>query len=180
MGRHHASSRPRIVGRGLRRGVGSAGAVGAVGVGLLQLAGVALAAPAAAPAPAPAAAPAPATKSATPCAITAKACVDITQKKAWLTDGKGHVIDGPVTVTTGAKGYPTPTGTFSVMWKDKNHKSDEYDHAPMNNSVFFAPGDAFHEGSLQKDSAGCVHLSAADSEKFFDNLQVYDQVQILP
>jgi hypothetical protein len=162
--------------------VGSAGAVGAVGVGLLQLAIPALAAPApapAAPAPAPAAAPAHATKSATPCAITAKACVSISQKKAWLTDGKGHVIDGPVPVTTGGPGYPTPTGTFSVMWKDKNHKSDEYDHAPMNNSVFFAPGDAFHEGSLQKASAGCVHLSAADSEKFFDNLNPYDQVQIL-
>ena len=175
MGRHHASSRPRIVGRGLRLGVGSAGAVGAVGAGLLQLAAPALAAPAPAPA-----APAPATRSATPCAITAKACVDISQKKAWLTDGKGHVLDGPVTVTTGAKGHETPTGTFTVMWKDKNHKSDEYDHAPMNNSVFFAPGDAFHEGSLQRDSAGCVHLSAADAEKFFDYLHVYDQVQILP
>lgn len=175
MGRHHASSRPRIVGRGLRLGVGSAGAVGAVGAGLLQLAAPALAAPAPAPA-----APAPATRSATPCAITAKACVDISQKKAWLTDGKGHVLDGPVPVTTGGKGHETPTGTFTVMWKDKNHKSDEYDHAPMNNSVFFAPGDAFHEGSLQRDSAGCVHLSAADSEKFFDYLQVYDQVQIIP
>jgi L,D-transpeptidase-like protein len=169
MGRHHTSARPRIEGRGLRLGVGSAAVVGA---GLLQLAVPALAAPAAAPAPA--------TKSATPCAITAKACVDISQKKAWLTDGKGHVIDGPVAVTTGGNGYPTPTGTFTVMWKDKNHKSDEYNHAPMNNSVFFAPGDAFHEGSLQRDSAGCVHLSHDDSEKFFDNLQVYDQVQIIP
>jgi hypothetical protein len=168
MGRHHASARPRIEGRGLRLGVGSAVVVGA---GLLQFAVPALAAPAA---------PAPATKSATPCAITAKACVDISQKKAWLTDGKGHVIDGPVPVTTGGKGYETPTGTFTVMWKDKNHKSDEYDHAPMNNSVFFAPGDAFHEGSLQRQSAGCVHLSHDASEKFFDTLQVYDQVQILP
>ena len=176
MGRHHASARPRIEGRGLRLGVGSAAVVGA---GLLQLAAPALAAPAA-PAPAPAAAPAPATKSATPCAITAKACVDISQKQAWLTDGKGHVIDGPVPVTTGAKGYETPVGTFTVMWKDKFHKSDEYNHAPMNNSVFFAPGDAFHEGSLQRQSAGCVHLSHDASEKFFDTLQVYDQVQIIP
>ena len=117
MGRHHASARPRIEGRGLRLGVGSAAVVG----GLLQLASPAFAAP---PAPAPAAAPAPATKSATPCAITAKACVDISQKKAWLTDGKGHVLDGPVPVTTGGKGLETPTGTFTVMWKDKNHKSE--------------------------------------------------------
>ena len=50
----------------------------------------------------------------------------------------------------------------------------------MNNSVFFQPGDAFHEGSLTRPSAGCVHLSPAASKRFFDYLQPYDQVQILP
>ncbi|WP_433798920.1 L,D-transpeptidase [Actinomycetospora sp. CA-084318] len=152
------------------------GSLGMVGAGLLAMGAPAIAAPAAAPAPAPATAPG----SQTPCKPEAKACVDISAKKAWLTDGHGKVIYGPVPITTGAKGYETPTGTFSVMWKDKDHKSDEYDHAPMNNSVFFAPGDAFHEGSLQRDSAGCVHLSHDASEKFFDYLNVYDQVQIVP
>lgn len=176
MGRHHRAARSRIEGQGgrLRVGGGVVGAVGGVGLGLLQLASPAVAAPAAAPAPASA------PHSATPCAITAKACVDISAKKAWLTDGHGKIVYGAVPITTGAEGYETPTGTFGVMWKDKDHKSDEYDHAPMNNSVFFAPGDAFHEGSLQRDSAGCVHLSHDASERFFDYLQVYDQVQIVP
>ncbi|WP_018333842.1 L,D-transpeptidase [Actinomycetospora chiangmaiensis] len=151
-----------------------AGTLGAVGVSLLALGAPAFAAPAAAPAPATA------PGSQTPCAPTAKACVDISAKKAWLTDGHGKIVYGAVPITTGGKGYETPTGTFSVMWKDKNHKSDEYNGAPMNNSVFFAPGDAFHEGSLQRDSAGCVHLSHDASEKFFDYLNVYDQVQIVP
>lgn len=152
---------------------------GIVGVGMLQAVGSAWAAPAA-PAPAPAAQP-----SATPCAPTAKACVDISAKKAWLTDGHGKVIYGPVPVTTGAKGEETPVGTFSVMWKDKDHKSGQSKGpdgrpADMTNSVFFQPGDAFHSGSLTRDSAGCVHLSDAASERFFDYLQPYDQVQIVP
>jgi hypothetical protein len=127
------------------------------------------------------AAPAPAGKVAgAPCEKRAKACVSISRQKAWLTDGNGEVIYGPVPITTGAKGQETPTGTFSVMWKDKDHKSGQYDGAPMNNSVFFAPGDAFHEGSLNRQSAGCVHLSHAASENFFDYLQDYDEVQVLP
>nr|WP_218890138.1 L,D-transpeptidase [Actinomycetospora corticicola] len=175
MGRHHrdASSPSGVAGARLRVGAGS---LGVVGVSLLALGAPAIAAPAAAPAPAPATAPG----SQTPCAPTAKACVDISAKKAWLTDGHGKIVYGAVPITTGGKGYETPTGTFSVMWKDKDHKSGEYDGAPMNNSVFFAPGDAFHEGSLQRDSAGCVHLSHDASEKFFDYLNVYDQVQIVP
>lgn len=179
MGRHDRAARPRSEGQAgrLRVGGGVLGAVGGVGLGLLQLAAPAVAAPVPAPA---SAAPASAPHSATPCAVTAKACVDISAKKAWLTDGHGKIVYGAVPITTGAEGYETPTGTFGVMWKDKDHKSDEYDHAPMNNSVFFAPGDAFHEGSLQRDSAGCVHLSHDASVRFFDYLQVYDQVQIVP
>ena len=170
MGRHHQKD----AGRSARTAL----CAGAVGFGVLQAAVPAFAAPAA-PAPAPAAAPA-APASGTPCAATAKACVDISAKKAWLTDGHGKVIYGAVPVTTGADGLETPTGTFSVMWKDKDHKSGQYDGADMKNSVFFQPGDAFHEGNLGRDSAGCVHLSPAASEKFFDYLQVYDQVQIIP
>lgn len=163
MGRHHTQDS--------RRFTRAAFYAGAVGVGMLQAAVPALAAPAGT---------APATGNHTPCDASAKACVDISAKKAWLTDGHGHITYGAVPVTTGAPGMETPTGTFSVLWKDKNHTSDEYDHAPMPNSVFFAPGDAFHEGSLQRDSAGCVHLSQAASEKFFDYLQPSDKVQIVP
>jgi lipoprotein-anchoring transpeptidase ErfK/SrfK len=148
---------------------------GAVGVGVLQATVPAFAAPAPAP-PAPAA-PAPVKA---PCEAAAKACVSISQQKAWLTDGKGNVTRGPVAITTGGPGNETPQGIFHVMWKDQFHHSREYNQAPMPYSVFFAPGDAFHAGSLQRDSAGCVHLSDAASEKFFDYLQVYDQVQIVP
>ncbi|NMO93702.1 L,D-transpeptidase [Actinomycetospora sp. TBRC 11914] len=174
MGRHQKHSDRRVT-RALLTG-------SAVGVGVLQAAVPALAAPAAPPpAPAPAAAPAPATGPAkAPCEAAAKACVSISQQKAWLTDGKGNVTRGPVTVTTGGPGNETPQGVFHVMWKDQYHHSREYNQAPMPYSVFFAPGDAFHGGSLQRASAGCVHLGDEDSKAFFNYLQVNDEVQVLP
>jgi hypothetical protein len=138
---------------------------GAIGAGVLSAAIPAVAAPA---------------PGAPPCAVTAKACVSISQQKAWIGDGKGTLLRGPVPVTTGGPGNETPTGVFHVMWKDQFHHSREFNQAPMPYSVFFAPGDAFHGGSLQRASAGCVHLGDEDSKAFFDFLQVNDEVQILP
>ena len=63
--------------------------------------------------------------------------------------------------------------------QDKNYVSREF-NAPMPNAVFFVPGDAFHADNPQVASNGCVHLSTADSERFYDGLEVHDPVQILP
>ncbi|WP_344426409.1 L,D-transpeptidase [Pseudonocardia ailaonensis] len=114
----------------------------------------------------------------TPCTVTAKACVDLAHREAWLiVDGK--VSRGPVRMMPGDRADPTPVGTFTVQWKDQNHISDMPNHAPMPFSVFFADGGvAFHEGSLQNPSYGCVHLTHDDAVAFFDYLQVGDQVQV--
>ncbi|MDT7741378.1 MAG: hypothetical protein QOE59_456 [Actinomycetota bacterium] len=169
MGRHQKHSDRRLA-RALLTS-------GAVGVGVLQAAVPAFAAPAPPPPPPAPATPAPVKA---PCEAAAKACVSISQQKAWLTDGKGNVTRGPITVTTGGPGHETPQGVFHVMWKDQFHHSREYNQAPMPYSVFFAPGDAFHGGSLQRASAGCVHLGDDDSKAFFNYLQVNDEVQVLP
>lgn len=119
-----------------------------------------------------------------PCAKAAAAsgtaaCVDISAHKAWLLkDGK--VIYGPVSMLPGRKGHATPTGSFRVLSKEKMHYSREFDNAPMPNSVFFYPGDAFHTGSLKTYSHGCVHLSATSSLRFFNTLHVGDVVQVVP
>lgn len=162
--------------------------VAVLAAALVALVVMALAAPqadAATPTQAPTQAPAapapaaPAPASPTPCAVTAKACMDLSARTAWLTDGAGHIVYGPVSARGGKKGAATPTGTFSVQWKDADHYSKQFD-APMNNSVFFYPGDAFHEGSPKTASNGCIHLSAASAKKFFDTLKVGDQVQVVP
>jgi len=48
----------------------------------------------------------------------------------------------------------------------------------MPNSVFFNGGIAFHTGSLTTLSHGCIHLSAAASEKFY-GLAIGQQVQVV-
>jgi len=140
----------------------------------------AVTAPAVAPVPAPAAAPAaaPALAAGTPCASTVDACVDLSSRRAWLLDGAGNVTYGPVGALGGTRKDPTPTGTFSVDYKDADHVSNIFD-VPMPNSVFFAPAIAFHRGSLSDRSHGCIHLGRSASERFFDELAPGDTVQVV-
>lgn len=163
------------------------GAAAMAAAAALGTAGTASAAPApaapapAAPAPAPAAAPAPApaAPSPTPCAATAKACVDLSAHRAWLTDGRGHLVRGPVNARGGRSDSATPVGTFSVQWKDADHLSRQFRNAPMPNSVFFYPGVAFHAGNPSTTSNGCIHLGKQSAKAFYDGLRPGDQVQVI-
>lgn len=67
---------------------------------------------------------------------------------------------GVTTVSTGRKGYETPTGVFTVLSKEKMHYSKAYNNAPMPDSQFFFGGCALHAGGLPgyPSSHGCVHL----------------------
>jgi lipoprotein-anchoring transpeptidase ErfK/SrfK len=114
----------------------------------------------------------------TPCTADARACVDLAAGHAWLiTDGE--VTRGPVPISSGGPGHETPRGDFSVEWKNANHRSTEFDGAPMPFAVFFAEGGiAFHEGRLDTPSAGCVRLGHQDASYFYDVLQVGDPVQV--
>jgi len=115
----------------------------------------------------------------TPCLATMAACVSKSSGQAWLITN-GVVSYGPVPMMPGKASEPTPNGFFHVEWKDKHHKSSEFNNAPMENSVFFAAGGiAFHEGSLSRASAGCVHLSLTASAKFYAMLDVGDPVEVV-
>ncbi|MHA6794718.1 L,D-transpeptidase [Pseudonocardia bannensis] len=113
----------------------------------------------------------------TPCTATARACVDVVGRWAWLLDGD-QIVRGPVRIQTGDNEDPTPRGTFSVQWKAEQYTSREY-LTPMPYSVFFAPGGiAFHEGRQDTYSAGCVKLVMEDAQAWFNYLQVGDEVQV--
>ncbi|NMH99386.1 L,D-transpeptidase [Pseudonocardia acidicola] len=113
----------------------------------------------------------------TPCTPTARACVDVVGRWAWLLDGD-KIVRGPVRIQTGDREDPTPRGTFSVQWKAEQYTSREY-LTPMPYSVFFAPGGiAFHQGRQDTPSAGCVKLVEQDAKAWFNYLQVGDEVQV--
>jgi hypothetical protein len=116
---------------------------------------------------------------AAPCAASAAACVDLSSKQAWLLSG-GQVIYGPTPITSGMPGYRTPPGTFTVLWKDRDHRSRAFDNAPMPYSVFFTrSGIAFHQGSLRSQSHGCVRMGRNAAATFFNKLSVGEVVQVM-
>ena len=113
----------------------------------------------------------------TPCTVTARACVDVLGRRAWLL-GNGGVTRGPVHIMTGDQDDPTPIGTFRVQWKAEEYTSRQY-LVQMPYSVFFADGGiAFHEGRQDTASGGCVKLGHDDAVAWFAYLQVGDEVQI--
>jgi hypothetical protein len=184
-----AGSAVALVGAlGITTGLGLSGAAGSTGTEAPVAApapAVVPAAPTTAPvrAAAPAVAPVAAhittrttTATASPCGLTDGACVSPSQKRAWLVRDGRVVLSAPI--TTGRPGERTPPGTFHVTWKDADHKSSEFDDAPMPWSVFFDGGIAFHTGSLSRQSAGCVHLSDSAARTFFRTLRVGDTVVV--
>jgi hypothetical protein len=74
------------------------------------------------------------------------------------------------TCSTGKAGHGTPTGVFSILQKDKHHRSNTYNNAPMPNMNRLTwSGVALHAGDLPgyPASHGCVRLPLEFSEKLF-------------
>lgn len=157
-----------------------------VGVlGLVAATGVALAGSAAADSPAAEKNRAEPLVAGTPCTATAKACVDLDSQQSWLFKD-GTPIRGPIKIASGGNGQETPIGhSLRVYRKEADHKSQESrlpdgSPAPMPWSVFFQDGGiAFHSGSPDRSSAGCIHVPEADAKAYFDYLQIGDQVQVV-
>jgi len=110
-----------------------------------------------------------------PCPPTARACIDVDGKRAWLQDS-GRVTYGPVPVTTGRPGYETARGTHRVLRHVRHDHSRLFD-SPMPFSTYFTVGGmAFHEGRLDEPSHGCIHLGHHAASHFFEQLRVGDEV----
>jgi hypothetical protein len=76
-------------------------------------------------------------------------------------------------VSTGMRGYATPSGTFTAFRMEAEHYSKEFDDAPMPHSIFFTKrGHAIH-GYLDTRrlgtaaSHGCVRLAPANATKLY-------------
>jgi hypothetical protein len=80
-------------------------------------------------------------------------------------------------VSTGRRGYATPSGKFTAFRMEAEHYSKEFDDAPMPHSIFFTKrGHAIH-GTLESKylgravSHGCVRLSTANAAKLYALVQ---------
>ena len=94
----------------------------------------------------------------------------VSQKMTVTLDGDTEYV---WPVSTGAKGYDTPSGNYRPFRMEKEHFSKEWDDAPMPHSIFFtARGHAvhgsYHVKSLgRRASHGCVRLAPANAAKLF-------------
>jgi L,D-transpeptidase catalytic domain len=93
------------------------------------------------------------------------------QRMTVTVDGK-QLYDWPV--STGGSGYDTPSGTFRPFRMEIDHRSDEWDDAPMPYSVFFTKiGHAIHGSYEQRHlghavSHGCVRLSVKNAATLWE------------
>ena len=124
--------------------------------------------------------PAPGPRIRSSCPAAATACVDLKNHLTWL-QSDGHITYGPVSMEPGPPGtrQATPRGTFHVQWRaGANYISTEY-HVPIPYAVFFAPGGvAFHGGSLDTPSHGCVHLDIGSARYYHDHLPTGAEVVV--
>ena len=78
---------------------------------------------------------------------------------------------GATTISSGKAGKNTPTGVFTILQKNKDHKSNLYNSAPMPYMQRLTwDGIAMHAGNLPgyPASHGCVRLPMEFSKKLFE------------
>lgn len=83
---------------------------------------------------------------------------------------RGGTLIGVSTVSTGSPGYDTPTGSFRILQKKVEHRSNLYDDAPMPYMQRLTwDGIALHAGAIPgyPASHGCIRLPAAFARKLY-------------
>ena len=109
------------------------------------------------------------------------AIVSIKSQKVTIYDADGWVLRAPV--SSGTAGRETPAGVFSVVEKDKDHRSSLYDDAWMPHMLRITwNGIALHGGPLPGYAAshGCVRMPFGFAEKLFDKVRTGTRVIISP
>jgi len=85
--------------------------------------------------------------------------VDLSRQLAYVY--RNGVRIAASSISSGKPGHETPTGVFTILQKDKNHRSNKYNSAPMPYQERLTwDGVALHAGGLPgyPESHGCVHL----------------------
>jgi hypothetical protein len=88
---------------------------------------------------------------------------------------------GVSTISSGKAGHETPTGVFTILQKDKDHRSSTYDNASMPYQERLTwDGVALHAGGLPgyPESHGCIHLPYEFSKLLFGITQIGGTVVI--
>jgi lipoprotein-anchoring transpeptidase ErfK/SrfK len=94
---------------------------------------------------------------------------------------RGGTLIGTTTVSTGRPGHSTPTGTFTILQKRREHYSNLYNNAPMPFMQRLTWGGiALHAGHIpgRPASHGCVRLPLEFARLLFAQTQLGGSVHI--
>lgn len=108
-----------------------------------------------------------------------KIVVSLSDQRAYVYRDGVQIGESPV--STGMEGRETPTGTFTILEKQRFHRSNKYDNAPMpfmERITWY--GVALHGGRLPgyPASHGCIRLPQAFARKLFGVTSVGAQVVV--
>ena len=95
--------------------------------------------------------------------------VSLTEQRAYVY--RNGIRIGVSSASTGKSGHTTPTGVFTVLQKDRSHRSKTYNNAPMPYTERLTwDGVALHAGDLPgyPSSHGCVHLPTEFARRLFE------------
>lgn len=98
--------------------------------------------------------------------------IDIDLTRQTMTVYEGTTVRHTWAVSSGRRGYATPTGTFNPTWMARQWFSRQYDNAPMPHSIFFYEGVAIHGSHAIRSlgrpaSHGCVRLAPKNAATLF-------------
>ncbi len=107
--------------------------------------------------------------------------ISISEQKLRVYDANGLFAESPV--STGMPGHPTPMGVFSIIQKQKFHRSNIYSGAPMPFMQRITwSGVAMHAGVLPGHPAshGCIRMPMAFAVKLYNWTKMSARVVITP
>ena len=105
--------------------------------------------------------------------------VSLDEQRAYVY--RNGIAIGVSTISSGKTGHETPPGVFTILQKNKDHRSNLYNNAPMPYMQRLTwDGIALHGGALPgyPASHGCVRLPHAFAEKLFAITQRGDSVVV--
>lgn len=105
-------------------------------------------------------------------AIAARLIADINLSNQTMTVKRDGRVLYRWAISSGRKGYRTPTGTYSVKRMHTMWYSRKYDMSPMPYSIFFRGGYAIHGTNYVKRlgrpaSHGCIRLHTSNAKRLY-------------
>ncbi|MCB1500325.1 MAG: L,D-transpeptidase [Bauldia sp.] len=100
--------------------------------------------------------------------------VDLSDQRMYVYREEKLIYTFPV--SSGRRGFGTPTGRWNAYWLSPKHRSRKYNNAPMPWAVFFNGGYAVHGTTDLRNlgrpaSHGCIRLHPDNARTFFRLVQ---------